>query len=146
MEALLKFGPRIGWPELLRLLEDRALVRYPCEVVFDGTPLLPGEFAFPAQKGDSPESGFTIFVHPAFAQALDRVPALVLYHLVAVNYGEFASADEAESFGAAALGFTRDEYYAMLCEVSDQLGAAEAEVPVSESLGCGGGGGCGCGL
>ncbi len=145
IEAFTKFGPQIGWNELQRLLEDRALVRYPCEIVFDGTPLMPGEFAFPAQKGDSPEEGFTLFVHPAFAPSLDRVPALVLYHVVAVNYGEFASADEAETFGAAALGMTRDEYYAVLCAVSDQLGGAAIDEPAAESHGCGGVGGCSCG-
>jgi hypothetical protein len=47
---------------------------------------------------------------------------LVLYQLVAVNYGEFASADEAETFGAAALGLTRDEYYAVLCAMADEIG------------------------
>lgn len=145
IEAFTKFGPQIGWTELQQLLADRALVRYPCEIVFDVTPLMPGEFAFPAQKGDSPEDGFTMFVHPAFAQELDRVPALVLYHIVAVNYGEFASADEAETFGAAALGLTRDEYYAVLCGVSDLLGGGAVKEPVAESHGCIGLGGCTCG-
>lgn len=145
IEALLKFGPQMGWTELQRLLDDRALVRYPCEIVFDATPLMPGEFAFPAQKGDRPEEGFTMFVHPAFALALDRVPALVLYHVVAVNYGEFASADEAETFGAAALGLTRDEYYAVLCGVSDQLGGVANGEPELESRGGGGSNHCSCG-
>ncbi len=38
-----------------------------------------------------------------------------------VNYGEFATAEDAETFGAAALGISRDEYYASLCELADAI-------------------------
>ncbi len=83
-----------------------------------------------------------MFVHPQFGGQLERVPALVLYQLVALNYGEFASSDDAETFGAAALGLTRDEYYALLCESADQLVVTgESETGGGESAG----GGCSCG-
>src|SRR5688572_23520298 len=127
IEVFLKYGPQIGWGELQRLLNDRAYVRYPCDIVFDGTPLLAGEFAYPMPKSARPEDGFTMYVHPLFLLELARVPALVLYHLVAVNYGAFASSDDAETFGAAALGLTRDEYYASLCTSADQLAAPACE-------------------
>jgi len=117
-----EYGPHIGWPELRRILEDRACVRYPCEIVFEAGPLDPGEFAHPVAKGERPEDGFTMHVHPFFLAQLAQVPALVLYQLVLVNYGEFASTDDAETFGAAALGISRDEYYQTLCNLADQLG------------------------
>lgn len=158
VEVFLNYGPQIGWGQLQRLLADRAYVRYPCEIIFDATDLLPGECVHPVQKGDRPEEGFNMCVHPLFLLQLDRVPVLVLYQLVAVNYGEFASADEAESFGAAALGLTRDEYYAQLCGLADELagtsGAPIAALPAASEgefaphTGCGGGGadhGCSCG-
>src|SRR5260370_18348662 len=81
-----KYRPQIGWEELLSLLEDRACVRYPCEVRFDAEPLVAGEFAHPVAKGQAPEDGFTICVHPVFENQLDRGPSLVLYQLVPVNY------------------------------------------------------------
>ncbi len=147
IEVFAIYGPQFGWNELQRLLTDRVFVRYPCDIVFDAEQLLPGEFAHPVQKGERPEAGFTMAVHPVFMVQRDLVPALVLYQLVAVNYGEFASADEAETFGAAALGLTRDEYYALLCDAADQLGTglemAEPEMSTPSS-GCGGGS-CGCG-
>ena len=118
-----KYAPQVGWNELLRLLEDRTCVRYPCEVRFDAEPLLPGEFAHPVANGQAPEDGFTIYVHPIFANQLDQVPWLVLYQLVLVNYGEFASADDAETFGSAALGLAKDDYYTALCELADQVGS-----------------------
>jgi hypothetical protein len=117
-----KYGPHIGWQELLRILADRACVRYPCEIVFDAGPLEPGEFAHPVARGARPEDGFQMHVHPFFMTQLERVPDLVLYQLVLVNYGEFASADDAETFGASALGISRDEYYATICELAGQIG------------------------
>jgi hypothetical protein len=116
-----KYGPHIGWQELNRILEDRACVRYPCQIVFDAEPLLAGEFAHAEPRGTAPEEGFTIYVHPFFQAELERVPLLVMYQLVAVNYGQFASGDDAETFGAAVLGLPKDDYYHALCEIADQL-------------------------
>lgn len=127
-EIFRKYGPRIGWDELLRLLDDRACVRYPCRIVFDTAHLQPGEFAYPVRLGEQPEDGFTMHVHPVFQTRLDAVPALVLYQLVLLNYGPFASADDAEVFGAAALGMSRDEYYTKVCELADQAQRTNADV------------------
>ena len=116
-----KYGPRIGWAQLLQILEDRSCVRYPCEVVFDAAPLQAGEFAHPVAKGDHPQEGFSMYVHPLFMTQLEAVPRLVLYQLVLVNYGAFAAPEDAETFGAAALGLPRDEYYTTLCALADEL-------------------------
>jgi hypothetical protein len=116
-----KYGPRIGWKQLQQILEDRTCVRYPCEIVFDAAPLQAGEFAHPVAKGDRPEDGFTLYVHPFFMTQLEQVPLLALYQLVMVNYGTFAGPDDAEVFGAAALGLGRDEYYRALCRLADDL-------------------------
>ena len=75
-------------------------------------------------KSEQPEDGFTICVHPMFQPRLDCVPYLVLYQLVAVNYGEFASAEDAEIFGASALGVSKDAYYQAVCSLSDELPAS----------------------
>lgn len=120
-EIFSRHGPRIGWNELQRLLADRACVRYPCDIVFDSAPLNPGEFAYPAPRGDRPEDGFTLYIHPYFLAQPDKVPHLALYQLVRVNYGEFASTDDAETFGAAALGMSKEEYYQELCALADEI-------------------------
>jgi hypothetical protein len=116
-----KYGPRIGWAQLRQVMEDRTCVRYPCEIVFDAGPLEAGEFAHPVARGDRPEDGFTMHVHPFFSTQLEQVPPLVLYQLVLVNYGAFAAAGDAEAFGAAALGLSRDEYYLKVCQLADSL-------------------------
>jgi hypothetical protein len=116
-----KYGPRIGWAQLLQILEDRTCTRYPCEIVFDAAPLQPGEFAHPVAKGERPEEGFRMHVHPLFMMQLEQVPLLVLYQLVLVNYGAFAAPEDAETFGAGALGLARDDYYLTLCRLADDL-------------------------
>jgi hypothetical protein len=116
-----KYGPQIGYKELLAILEDRTCVRYPCKLVFDSSELGPGEFAHPRPENDNPEEGFTMMVHPRFMTDLSRLPYLVFYQLVLVNYGSFASSDDAETFGANALGIDREEYYSALCEMADDL-------------------------
>src|SRR4051812_23201831 len=81
-EIFEKYGPNIGWKQLLQILADRACVRYPCEINFDAGPLGPGEFAHPVPKGEHPEAGFQLCVHPAYMMELESVPLLVLYQLV----------------------------------------------------------------
>ena len=121
-----KYGPHIGWKELQLLLADRACVRYPCRIEFNSALLQPGEFAHPMPLGERPEDGFTMYVHPIFMTDLARVPLLVLYQLVAVNYGPFASSEDAEVFGANASGMSKDDYYAALCEAADELADCSA--------------------
>ncbi len=122
VEIFGKYGPHIGWKELQLILKDDDCVRYPCEIVFDSASLQPGELANPTPKGDQPGDGFTMFVHPLFMTQLAQVPALVLYQLVLVNYGEFASPEDAETFGSSALGISKEEYYEILCELADEIG------------------------
>jgi hypothetical protein len=121
LEIREKYGPRIGWTELQRILQDRSCVRYPCEILFDAAGLQQGEFAHPVAKGEQSETGFTIFVHPLLLLQLERVPPLVLYQLVLVNYGDFVSPDDAETFGANALGRSKEDYYRGLCEMADEI-------------------------
>lgn len=146
-----RYGPNIGFAELQAILKDSACVRYPCELVFDASHLNPGEFAYPEPRGERPEEGFTIYVHPIYMTQLHAVPLLVLYQLVTVNYGEFASSDDAETFASYALGISVEECYEQVCALADQLG-----VDIDPGTGLGGGvpmpfglhvhgGGCGSG-
>jgi len=141
-EIFARYGPEIGWPQLQAILQDRACVRYPCTLEFDSARLNPGEFAYPEPKGDMPEEGFTLYVHPVYMTQLPMVPYLALYQLVTVNYGEFASADDAETFASYALGLDREEYYQTLCGLADQLGAGidpgSGHQPESGGCGCSG--------
>ena len=120
-----RYGPTMGWSDLVRLLADRALVRYPCEIRFEAGPLLPGEFAHAVPKGSEPEQGYIIYVHPVYETQHERVAYLVLHQLAWVNYGANAEAEDAEAFGAGALGLSREAYFSALCDLASQLGGDE---------------------
>ena len=109
---------------ILRMLEDRSVVRYPVGVRFDAQPLHPGEFACLEPLGEHPADGFCLNIHPAFAQENDLLPLLIAYYIPSVNYGEVASHVEAELFGSTLLGMDREEYYRVLCAAADALAAS----------------------
>lgn len=129
IEARFARGGLIDRPEMLRLLEDRSVVRYPLGVRFDAEPLRPGEFACLQALGPNPRDGFALFIHPMFEGMDDLVPLLIAYFIPSVNYGEVVSHTEAELFGASLLGLDVQEYYRILCSAADS--AAEHATPRS---------------
>ena len=116
-----KWGPDINDETMLRLLQDKDVVRYDTELVFDAGPLQPGEFAFAEPKGEHPGDGFRLCVHPWFEKQLEALPLLVAYHIVRINYGDVAGDEEAELFGATLLGLDPEEYYGSVCRLADTL-------------------------
>jgi hypothetical protein len=131
-----KYGPTIGWAQLQRILADRDFVRYPCELVFDPEPLEPEEPAYPQPYGERPEDGFRLCVHPYYALDPARVPLLALYQVAAINYGTFATPDDAEEFAAAALGMSREDYYTALCAMADEISVRPLAGGPPEASGC----------
>jgi hypothetical protein len=145
LAARRRHGPRIDAQTILRVLADPEVVRFPTELVFSSSALLPGEFACPLPKGEHPRDGFTLAVHEVFANRPDALPYLVAYHIPSINYLDVVTNREAELFGAALLGLEVDEYYRRLCALADQLpgGHAVTPPPASHSCACGSSGGCG---
>ncbi len=123
LEARLKNGLYIDAEQIIRMLDDRSIVRYPVGIRFDAEPLESGEFAWAMPLGDSPNAGFCLFIHPAFEDQADILPLLIAYHIPAINYGEIVSHDEAELYGATLLGLDPAEYYKALCELVDSIPA-----------------------
>ena len=120
-EARDKYGSNIGHAEILKMLEDREVVRYPVKIVFACDALQEGEFAFVQAIGTSPNEGFILHIHPAFETRKDDLPLLIAYQLVVINYGDIATGNEAELFGATLLGIEVDNYYERLCSLTDSL-------------------------
>jgi hypothetical protein len=126
--ARARYGPRIDAGAIRRMLEDRAVVRYPVALHFDAAPLEPHEFAYAHPLGFHSGDGFALFVHPLFADRPQDLPALVAYHIPVVNYGAIVDAEAAELYGAALLDLEPDEYYARLCALADEIAAARESV------------------
>jgi len=125
-EIRTKYGPELGWQELQRLLQDRRVTPFPCEIRFDAAPLLPGEFGHAVPIGNCNEQGFIIYLHPLFETQLARVPYLVLHQLVLIQYGDAATAEDAETFGSLALGLSKEDYFRALCDLAGQIGRGES--------------------
>lgn len=116
-----RLGTTLDHAQLAALLEDSAAVRFPVRLVFDAGPLQPGELAYPVPMGGNPANGYIMYVHPALAERPADTVAAVVYALVVVNYGEAASGEVGEVFGAAVLGMERDDYYRTMCRIADHL-------------------------
>ena len=121
--ARARHGPVIDDGAIMQVLEDREVVRYPVRIRFDAEPLQPGEFAHAAPLGDHPRQGFCLFIHPAFGHRPETWPLVIAYHIAPVNYGDIASPDDCELFGATLLGLGREEYYQALCALADEVPA-----------------------
>jgi hypothetical protein len=134
LAARARHGAPIDAAAFRRLLEDRELVRYPTTLEFSAAELRPGEFACALPAGERPADGFRLIVHPRFRGRDDLVPLLAAYHLVTVNYGDIASHEEAELFGAALLGLDVESYYRMLCGFADEAADADGALAAGEAF------------
>jgi len=121
-EARTAYGSLIDEAAIMRMLADRAVVRYPTTIRFDAAPLQPGEFAYAEPQGDGPSLAYCVNVHPKFADRRDLLPMLIAYHIVRINYGDIATHEEAEIFGATLLGLDVNAYYDRLCLLADEIG------------------------
>lgn len=119
--ARLRYGIYIDHEAIVRMLDDREVVRYPTGLRFDASGLEPGEFAAPIPLGEDPSRGFCLLVHPWFEAQREIWPLLIAYHIPTINYGEVVTHEEAELFGATLLGLEVDAYYQALCELADSI-------------------------
>ena len=119
--ARFKYGLYIDTDAVLRMLDDRAIVRYPTTLVFDASPLQPHEFAFAQPLGFHSGDGFALCIHPCFRPQREIWPLLIAYHIPVINYGSIVEAADAELFGATLLGMDVEPYYQALCELTDTM-------------------------
>lgn len=124
--ARFKYGLYIDTDAMLRMLDDRAIVRYPTSLVFDASPLQAHEFAYPQPLGFHSGDGFALCIHPCFRPQREIWPLLIAYHIPVINYGSIVDADDAELFGATLLGMDVEPYYQALCELTDAMTEAAA--------------------
>jgi hypothetical protein len=116
-----RYGPVIDFPTVLRILEDRRCIRYPVEIRFVSEGIEPGLFAKTEAISDDPADGYVISLHQHFKDRPEVLPALILYQSVLVNYGDIATAADAELFGSGILGLDRDAYYTQIADLTDSL-------------------------
>ncbi|MES9862957.1 MAG: hypothetical protein ABW157_09440 [Candidatus Thiodiazotropha sp. LLP2] len=120
-EIRTRYGDNINYQTVLVMLEDRKSIRYPVQLRFVTEKIESGMFAKTEAISENPDEGYIIFLHHNFKDRHDILPALILYQSVLVNYGDLATANDAELFGATVLGMDRDTYYEQIVAVTENL-------------------------
>ncbi len=118
-----RYGPDIDYPTVLSMLEDRKSIRYPVQIQFTSEGIEQGMFARTEPVSENPNDGYVISLHDHFADRPEVLPVLILYQAVLINYGDLATADDAELFGAGILDLDRDAYYKQVAALTDALWA-----------------------
>ncbi len=121
-----KYGNFIDLSILSKILEDDEFVRYPTRIEFDSEKIEEGMFGVEERISADASDGYVIYIHEHFKQRQGDLPALVLYHIVTVNYGDFATYNEAEEFASAALAMDKDYYYNYICRLVDSIPRKES--------------------
>jgi len=116
-----RYGPDIDYPSVLSIIQDRKSTRYPVQIRFVSKGIEPGMFAKTELVSEDPDDGYIISLHIRFQDRTSVLPALVLYQLVLVNYGDLATAHDAELFGSGILGVDQDAYYEQITALTDEL-------------------------
>ena len=110
---------RLGGPlsadNLSEALRDDVCFRYPVEIGFDETGLEPQQFADARFSGPDGQRVCKLHVRPRFKDGADVLHLLVAYMAAPINYGDVATPDLCEQYGAALVGMTRENYYKVLC-------------------------------
>lgn len=118
-----RYGPVIDYSTVLAILEDRKSTRYPVQIRFTTDGIEPGMFAKTVPVSENPDDGYVMSIHARLEDQPQVLPALILYQSVLVNYGDLATAHDAEIFGSGVLGMDRDDYYELLIDLTDALWA-----------------------
>lgn len=116
-----KYGKISDYSMLLIVLKDEEFVRHPTRIEFSSSNIEAGSFGFAERISKDSSDGYVIYIHEYFKNQGEDLPALVLYQLMAVNYGEFATYNEAEEFASAALGMDKEKYYQYICRLTDLI-------------------------
>lgn len=116
-----KYGHFLDENALQEILNDRDFVRYPTCVEFNSSKIEPGFFAVVEPVAGGPTNEHIIYLHEYFRSRPGDIAGALLYQLVMVNYGDIATRQEAELFGATAMGMEQEDYYQLLCRLADQI-------------------------
>ena len=102
------------------LPNHRNLVRHPVRLVFEIGSMAGHQFAQPEPDDD----GFKLSVHPDLRNSGTDLAMAVAYFVPVMNYGSLINDDHCLIYGATLFGMTLDAYYAELCRIASNIGAA----------------------
>lgn len=125
--AVAEHGPVDTMAAMQAVIGDSKFVRYPVKLAFDLSQLQHGEMAWVQPRGEKASEGFVLWLHPALEHRIPELLDAIAYQLVVVNYGDIATHEEAELFGATLLNVDREVYYERLCHMASRLYPGEGQ-------------------
>ena len=96
--------------ELMQLIGDLEIVRFPTSIVFSEDDSPPGEAVKVERDHNTQDESYTITLNNNFREREADAAMLALYVVVNINYGKIAKKEEAETFGSTILGLSVEDY------------------------------------
>ncbi|NUM53964.1 MAG: hypothetical protein HUU46_10005 [Candidatus Hydrogenedentes bacterium] len=119
--AIAKLGGPLSTANVARFLVDADCLKLYTKIVYDASALEPHQFAQPVFEGGAAHRSCRLDVHPHFADRPECLPFIVAYMAGAINYGNAVTLDLCEAYGAALMRMSREDFYAAVCRVADEL-------------------------
>ncbi len=116
-----RYGPLFDDEAIQRLLADRRFVRFPVTLQYDARSLEPGCGAAVRPFSDDAADGFLLNIHPALRQRFGALGLIVARHLVEISYGQVATIEDAEVFGATLMGMSVEAFRREFSQLAHNL-------------------------
>jgi hypothetical protein len=116
--ARTRLGGPLNETNLPAFLIDPQCLRYATRITFDRAGLEPHQFAQPELQGKE----CCLHVDPCLQDRPDLLYQAVAYMAAVINYGDAATAELAERYGALLTGLTQEQFYSKISEIADFIG------------------------
>ena len=96
--------------ELMQLIGDSEIVRFPTSIVFSEDDSSSPEAVKVERDHNTQDESYIITLNNNFREREADAVMLALYVVVNINYGKIAKKEEAETFGSILLGISEEDY------------------------------------
>jgi len=106
------------------LLHDPDCLRYPVRLVFEFGEMAMHQFAQPdIDWRNRKQDGRVLYLRPILRDRPDLVALAVAHMIPLINYGDVIADEHCFAYGATLLGMMEQEYYQLVCQLADFVGA-----------------------
>jgi hypothetical protein len=106
---------------LEQFLADNLCLRYPTRIIYDRTGLEPHQVAQPFYRQSRDGIFCDLHVDPDLQKTPEINYLVVAYMAAVINYGDAATPELAELFGALLTGIDQETFYEKMCAVADSV-------------------------
>jgi hypothetical protein len=96
--------------ELMQLIGDLEIVRFPTSIAFSGDDSSSAEAVKVERDHNTQDESYIITLNNKLREREADAVMLALYVVVNINYGKIAKKEEAETFGSILLGISEEDY------------------------------------